>query len=66
VTADGEPARIENGPNILCRECCAVSNHVSGLCRVHRNAAEFRNETKADRLYLAWKRERDGEERRPP
>ena len=26
------PDRIQNGPQILCRYCGAISNHLSGLC----------------------------------
>jgi hypothetical protein len=58
------PRRMENGPNILCRMCGEVSNHVSGLCSAHRREADDFSVTaiglsKADRAYLEWKRQRD-------
>jgi RNA polymerase subunit RPABC4/transcription elongation factor Spt4 len=42
------PSRIANGPQILCRMCGAVCNHMTGLCPEHRRDGL----TAADRAYL--------------
>jgi hypothetical protein len=46
---------------VLCRICGKVCNHLSGLCKAHRDP---RGDnvwlTDADRAYLEWKRQKDG------
>lgn len=60
--------RITNGPQILCRVCGGVSNHVTGLCARHRpdplcgRGGDGR--TDADRAYLEWKKQRDASDGR--
>lgn len=59
-------SRITNGPQILCRMCGAVCNHVTGLCAAHRpgeGSSAVVGLTEADRSYLEWKRHKP---RRPP
>lgn len=55
--------RIANGPQVLCRMCGAVCNHMSGLCAKHRPDIVCTRGgdglTDADRAYLEWKRGRD-------
>jgi hypothetical protein len=51
------PSRIANGPQILCRMCGAVCNHMTGLCPEHRRDGL----TAADRAYLEWKRHTQGD-----
>ena len=51
------PPRIPNGPQLLCRKCGAVANHMSGLCLAHRPAEP--GESRADALYRRWVVERD-------
>ena len=48
--------RIPNGPQILCLDCGAISNHVSLRCAKCR--ASLPEPTAADRAYLEWKRTR--------
>lgn len=56
------PRRIANGPNILCRICGTISNHVTGLCAAHRDQYGGNvRPTRADQAYLEWKRLQDQE-----
>lgn len=53
--------RMKNGPNILCLECGAISNHVSLLCPRHRLDLEVQKNpemSRGDHAYLVWKQER--------
>lgn len=55
--------RIPNGPQILCRMCGEVCNHMSGLCAKHRKPDLICRRgsgwlTDADRAYLEWKNSR--------
>jgi hypothetical protein len=54
-----KPPLMRNGPNILCRMCGAVSNHVSQLCGACRLEDGHVSMRAADRAYLEWKRRRD-------
>jgi len=54
------PQRITNGPQILCRICGEISNHITGLCATHRapdNLSARVYLTDADRAYLRWRNE---------
>ena len=55
------PPHIPNGPQILCRKCGAVANHLSGLCLAHRPAEP--GESRADALYRRWVAERNEKEK---
>lgn len=60
VMADQDVPRMTDGPNIMCRMCGTISNHVTGLCYQHRRAEDgYVGLTCADQAYLAWKRQRD-------
>lgn len=55
--------RICNGPQILCRMCGEVCNHMTGLCAKHRQPSIICTRgcdglTDADRAYLEWKQSR--------
>ena len=55
---------ITNGPQILCRVCGEVCNHMTGLCASHRQpdiicSRGGDGRTGADRAYLEWKKQRD-------
>ena len=58
------PARIANGPQIMCRNCGEISNHMTGLCRECRGVAAIAagTLTKADRLYAEWKDQQRGKQ----
>jgi len=58
------PPRIPNGPQILCRICGEISNHVTLLCATHRDPDNLSVRvylTAADRAYLAWKRDKENQ-----
>ena len=49
---------IPNGPQILCLDCGAISNHVSLRCAKCR-ASLPPEPTAADRAYVEWRRSQD-------
>lgn len=57
-----DPPRIVTFPQTLCRLCGSVSNHVSGLCKTHRDKTGWTTDriTRADQAYLDWLRAREG------
>lgn len=60
----GTAPRLPNGPQVLCRVCGAISNHITGLCDDHRTPDIICRRgrlSQADYAYLEWKRQKDAD-----